>query len=61
MEAIFESLGLENIVVLFNSVKNLLLSCVNLIGKCFAWMGPEFIAVLSVGVIIVVILRLMGR
>lgn len=61
MEAIFESLGLDNIIILFDSAKNLLLSCVNLIGKCFAWMGPEFTAVLSVGVIIVIILRLMGR
>ena len=61
MEAIFESLGIENIVIVFDRMKELLLSCVNLIGKCFSWMGPEFTIVLTIGVGIVIILRLMGR
>ena len=61
MEAIFDSLGLDGIITLFDRVKELLLSCVGMIGKCFSWMGPEFIIVLTIGVTIAIILRIAGR
>lgn len=61
MEAIIDKLGLENITILFDQIKELLLSCVNMITKCFSWMGPEFGIVLAAGITVAIVLRIMGR
>lgn len=61
MDAIFESIGLDGIITLFERIKELLLSCVGMIGKCFSWLGPEFTIVLTVGIAIAITLRILGR
>lgn len=61
MEEIFKSIGLEGIVTLFDRIKELLLACVEMFGKCFSWMGPELVTVLTVGIVLAITLRLLGR
>lgn len=61
MDYIIETLGLDKMVEVFDAVKNLLFSCAGLIAKCFSWLGPEFLIILTTGIIIAIILRIAGR
>lgn len=61
MSDILEMIDFKGIMELANSIKSFFSVLINLFAQVFGWLGSGVLVALGVGVVIVIILRILGR
>ena len=61
MEVLKDIISFEQINMLIESIKGLADQLINFFGTTFGWLGNEILFIISIGAIIAIILRVLGR